>query len=107
MKTEVDQIRNELWDQLTELFRQRRDARDTNAPLGFATRVAARWQEMRQLERLRAWERISIRAAIGCALIAIAFTALTVSDSWQESSQSVLVSPPLELDESVTAVLVP
>jgi hypothetical protein len=52
------------------------------APLGFATRVAARWaQSPREAALLPVWERLCGRAAAGMAVAALV-VGLTVWHSW-------------------------
>ncbi len=97
-----DQARHPFWDQLVALFRGQRDSeasRDTSAPLGFATRVVSRWQEMRQNEMIRRWERFSIRTAVAsCACAAVVGLFVMVNDQGMDEEEELLLLPPTELE---------
>jgi len=61
----------ELWARLAERHRQESAGLDSAVPFGFAVRVAARWRELRAGEVYAAWERLSLRAALGSSVVAL------------------------------------
>lgn len=93
MKKMPDEIKNEAWDRLTGWFRRARPS-DESAPFGFATRVVAQYREARQNELFRIWERMSIRAAIGCACFAAIFGVYSIIAEQINLKQQVLFEPP-------------
>lgn len=92
---EPTKIESRLWKRLTAWFRQN-TVGDDSAPLGFATRVVARYQELRRNERFRAWERLSIRTAIGCAAFATIFGLFSILADRNAAADSVLIEPPAD-----------
>ena len=71
-----DESGKTLWDQTVAATRRRTEpvpAPDTavRPPPDFASRLAARWAELRQNEIFRLWCRWSLRAAVAGALIAV------------------------------------
>tara|TARA_R110002096_G_scaffold200639_13_gene384766 strand:+ start:19803 stop:20126 length:324 start_codon:yes stop_codon:yes gene_type:complete len=98
MKSEPD-LNFEPWNRLIAAFRMlfpSEKADDTQAPVGFSTRVVAQWQEWRKNELFRAWERTSIRTAIACSTCAVAFGLFSFVKEQSERRQELLVVPPLE-----------
>ena len=91
-----DETMPEPWARLARWFRRTLPEQDEEAPLGFATRVVAQYQELRRNEAFRAWERLSIRAAFGCATFAIFFGAYSLFNQRQDLRDEVLIEPPIE-----------
>jgi len=63
-----------LWEQAAAAARRRSAPAPDAAvlpPPGFASRMAAKWTELRQNETFRLWCRWSLRAAVAGALIAV------------------------------------
>ena len=61
----------DCWTKIAERQREASANRDTAAPFGFATRLSARWREMRAGAIYATWERLSLRAAVGSATVAL------------------------------------
>ena len=66
---------------------------DDTPPPGFATRIVARWEEIRQNETVRLWSRWSLRAALG-GLLTAAVMALFSSP---QSTSSPLKAPEIQV----------
>lgn len=71
-----DESGKNLWGQAVAAARRRTapvPAPDTTVlpPSGFASRLAAKWVELRQNETFRLWCRWSLRAAVAAAVIAV------------------------------------
>jgi len=64
----------ESWPRLADWHRLRTDSQDDAAPLGFSTRMAARWLAQRGDDLRAAWERASVRAAFACSVLALTVT---------------------------------
>ena len=63
-----------LWEQAAAAARRRGATAPVAAvlpPPGFASRVAAKWTELRQNETFRIWCRWSLRAAVAGAIVAV------------------------------------
>ncbi len=92
----------ESWNQIASAFRRliAKENEDVSAPLGFSTRVVARWQELRRNELFQAWERMSIRTAIGCSVCAIVFGLFSFTKNQIELRQELLTVPPIESEQS-------
>ena len=84
----------ELFDHLAEAHRTDAQAQPSDAPFGFATRGVAKWQELRRNEIFRAWERLSIRTAIGASACAVVFGLFTVIEDANDSADELVVPPP-------------
>ncbi|MFT5470869.1 MAG: nitroreductase [Verrucomicrobiales bacterium] len=84
-----------IWKRLLARFHRKPPTEDS-APFGFATRVVERYREMRKNEAFRAWERLSIRAAAGCAVFAAAFGIYSLIIEQNDLQDQVLIEPPLE-----------
>ena len=61
----------DTWAKIAGTHRGVTAARDVAAPFGFATRVSARWRELRAGEVYAAWERLSLRAALASSVVAL------------------------------------
>jgi hypothetical protein len=89
------------WQKLTALARQAPDDKDARAPLGFATRVAARAAAAPADSPWAVFERFALRglvvaAAFGVAAVAFNYTALT-SESSDDIASTDTVSELLDL----------
>lgn len=96
MKTDPNKLPNHtIWARLTARFR-RSQPTDDSAPLGFATRVVARYQELRRNELFAAWERLSIRAAIGAVCVAALFVGYAQFNEASELEEEMLIELPMD-----------
>ena len=89
------------WQKLTALARQAPDDRDTAAPLGFATRVAARAASAPAGSSWAVFERFALRglvvaAAFGVAAIALNYASL-MSEQTDDYASTDTVSELLDL----------
>jgi hypothetical protein len=89
------------WCRLVSAARTVREAggeqEDESAPLGFSTRVVARWREVREEERrLALWQRLSWRAAFA-AMIVTGAVALSARGGGDGESGPLLQPPSLAL----------
>ncbi len=88
------------WDRLAGWHRIAAAGRDETAPLGFATRVVARWADARRVEIQASWERLSVRTALGCAALALVVTGIaTPWDSWRSGGEDLILLPVPDLTE--------
>lgn len=64
---------NDLWSRLAAASQHLRatDARSTEAPFGFATRVVARWQDLQRSERFCFWGKWTLRASLAAAVVCL------------------------------------
>lgn len=71
----------EIWDSILGGAAAARcgDQRDVGAPLGFSTRVVAKWREMNRDEKFRFWRRWSLASSILTAGAACILTVVPVS----------------------------
>lgn len=72
------------WSKLARTVQRNRgeDRRSTEAPLGFATRVVAHWQDLQRSERFHFWGAWSLRAAFAAAVVCL------LSALWQPSAEA-------------------
>jgi len=89
------------WERTAALRRTRIAGMPQDAPFGFATRVVARWQELRRNELVRAWERLSIRTALVCAACAVLFGLYSLIGSGA-AEEELLEIPSLTIDTGIT-----
>jgi hypothetical protein len=87
---------NPAWRRLTALARQAPPPPTAAMPLGFDTRVVARWKSDSGASRAVLWEWLGVRA-VACAVAVLVFSAA--------ANRSVFRAPPPDARELVDAVL--
>jgi hypothetical protein len=79
---------DQQWQKLTALARQAGDARDTAAPYGFATRVAALAATAPAYNPRALFERFALRGLVVAAVLSMAAIVLSYSTITAESTDA-------------------
>ena len=80
------------WQKLTTLARSVRDHRDTAAPYGFATRVAARAATAPAASTWAAFERFALRGLMVAAALSVAAIAFNYAEIMSESTDDLALT---------------